>query len=244
MPEGHTIHRLARLQRPLLVGRPVAVSSPQGRFAAGAGRLDGQEVEEVEAVGKHLFYHWTGDDILHVHLGLFGKFRTFRSEPPEPTEGTRLALRTDEATIYLAGPTACELLTAEQRAAIVARLGPDPLHRTNDGGAALAANLARRSLPIGAALLDQKVVAGIGNVYRAEIPVPGRDRPPSGGWGSDRRRDLQDLGADQARAPAGGEGRTDRHRGAERCRGRAPLRPRSHHPPLRLPAGRRAMPSL
>ncbi len=168
MPEGHTIHRLARLHRPILVGERVAVSSPQGRFAGGAELLDGERVEEIEAFGKHLFYHWANANILHIHLGLFGKFRTFKGDPPPPTEGTRLALDTGEATIYLAGPTACELLTVDERDAVVARLGPDPLRRGTKP-TTFTDNLDRRSIAIAAALLDQKVVAGIGNVYRAEI---------------------------------------------------------------------------
>lgn len=168
MPEGHTIHRLARLHRPILVGNEVSVSSPQGRFSGGAELLNGERVEEIEAYGKHLFYRWTSADVLHIHLGLFGKFRTFRREPPPPTEGTRLALHTGDTTIYLAGPTACELLTIDERDAVVARLGPDPLRRGADGDA-FGAALDRRSVAVAAALLDQKVVAGIGNVYRAEI---------------------------------------------------------------------------
>ena len=61
MPEGHTIHRLARDQRTLLVGRPVRVSSPQGRFAAGAALVDGRVLEEVFSYGKHLFARFGGD---------------------------------------------------------------------------------------------------------------------------------------------------------------------------------------
>ncbi|HVM14166.1 MAG TPA: DNA-formamidopyrimidine glycosylase family protein, partial [Egibacteraceae bacterium] len=60
MPEGHTIHRLARDHRRDLAGRRIAVSSPQGRFVAGARRLDGRTLLDVEAYGKHLFYRWEG----------------------------------------------------------------------------------------------------------------------------------------------------------------------------------------
>ena len=168
MPEGHTIHRHARLQRRHLNGSMVSVSSPQGRFAAGAARLDGRKVETIEAVGKHLFYRWEGEETLHVHLGLFGKFRTFTQEPPAPTPGTRLSMQTDRATIYLAGPTACELIDPEDEHRIMSRLGPDPLDRTATVDRFLT-NLSRRRIPIGAALLDQKVIAGVGNVYRAEL---------------------------------------------------------------------------
>ncbi len=169
MPEGHTVHRHARLHRKHFAGRQVAVSSPQGRFATGAARLDGQELRDVEAHGKNLFYRWAGGDILHVHLGLVGKFRTYHGDPPPPTPGTRLAMRADGSTIYLAGPMTCQLIDPEQEDDMRARLGPDPLRVDRDGVDAFAANLARRKVPIGAALLDQSVVAGVGNVYRAEV---------------------------------------------------------------------------
>ena len=70
MPEGHTIHRLARDHFRDLGKRPVAVSSPQGRFADAAARLDGRMLRRVDAHGKHLFYDFGGGDLVHVHLGL------------------------------------------------------------------------------------------------------------------------------------------------------------------------------
>ena len=168
MPEGHTLHRHARRQRRLLAGERLAVASPQGRFAAGAARLDGRRLLDVEAYGKHLFYRWEGDETLHVHLGLFGKFRTHRTDPPPPTDATRLSLSGPEAVVYLSGPTICELLDPGDEERLRARLGPDPLANGTDPSA-FVESLARRRIPIGAALLDQKVIAGIGNVYRAEL---------------------------------------------------------------------------
>jgi DNA-formamidopyrimidine glycosylase len=168
MPEGHTIHRHARRHRQLLAGRTLRVSSPQDRFAAGAALLDGRRLEAVDAHGKHLFYRWEGGESLHVHLGLFGKFRTHRADPPPPTEGTRLAMAGDGVVVYLAGPTICEFIDPMAEDALRARLGPDPLANGREPGAFVEA-LSRRRIPIGAALLDQKVVAGIGNVYRAEL---------------------------------------------------------------------------
>lgn len=175
MPEGHTIHRYARTHTDHLGGRTVAVSSPQGRFAQGAALLNGHRLDEVEAVGKHLFYQWSNGQILHVHLGLFGRFvthRTAESEAPEPTAGTRMALQTDEVTVYLSGPTACDLLTPDDQDAIIARLGPDPL-RPDAAFDDFRSAVRRRRIPIGAALLDQRVIAGIGNVYRSEVPFLG-----------------------------------------------------------------------
>ncbi len=168
MPEGHTIHRHARLQRKVLGGSLVRAWSPQGRFSAGAERLDGRRLDDIEAVGKHLFYRWEGDETLHVHLGLFGKFKTFHGELPAPTAATRLAMANDRSVIYLAGPTICELIDPQEEDRLRARLGPDPLGRRTVFEQ-FADNLARRRIPIGAGLLDQKVVAGMGNVYRAEV---------------------------------------------------------------------------
>jgi endonuclease-8 len=59
MPEGHTIHRIAEDHAPLLVGKTIAVSSPQGRFANDAALVDGQKLDSVMAYGKHLFYSMT-----------------------------------------------------------------------------------------------------------------------------------------------------------------------------------------
>ena len=168
MPEGHTIHRLALDHRALFAGRPVSVSSPQGRFAAEAARLDERVLEDVEAYGTHLFYDFGAGDLVHVHLGLFGGFTLHTPPPPSPRDTVRMRLSSLSGTVDLAGATACELIDPSVRASIVARLGPDPLRR--DARPALAfAKLQRRRTPIGAALMDQSVIAGVGNVYRAEV---------------------------------------------------------------------------
>lgn len=167
MPEGHTIHRLARDLTPLLVGRAVEVSSPQGRFAADAALVDGCVLERIEAYGKHLWFWWGNGLAGHVHLGLFGKFRISHDGPTELGE-VRMRLRTVTTTVDLAGPTACTVGTADERDSIVARLGPDPLRRDGRGADAVA-RMIRRKTPIGALLMDQSVIAGIGNVYRAEV---------------------------------------------------------------------------
>ena len=173
MPEGHIIHRLAREFDASLGGSPVRASSPQGRFAAGAAQLDGTCLHKADAWGKYLFCEFGTPDepygtILHVHLGLIGQFRRRPSPPPEPVGVVRLRLQGAAATWDLSGPSRCELVTPEEQAGIVARLGPDPLRR-NKGAGPLAEALARTHRPIGATLLDQSVVAGIGNVYRAEL---------------------------------------------------------------------------
>ena len=74
MPEGNTIHRLARIHNRDFAGRRVRARSPQGRFANEAKRLDGRRFRRAEAYGKHLFHHWSGGLVVHVHLGMAGWF--------------------------------------------------------------------------------------------------------------------------------------------------------------------------
>lgn len=168
MPEGHTIHRLARDQRRDLVGRPVRASSPQGRFGAGAEVLDGATPTRIEAFGKHLFHHYDSGDSLHVHLGLIGKFDRCSTPPPEPVGEVRLRLEGSDHTWDLRGPMICALVGPDQVDAVIGKLGPDPLRR--DASPARFVDRVRRSpKPIAALLLDQTVVAGIGNVFRAEM---------------------------------------------------------------------------
>ena len=168
MPEGHTIHRLARDHAAWLAGARVAVTSPQGRFGDGAARLDGSVLERTDAHGKHLFHHYLDGQTVHIHLGLFGRFFTHEGPPPQPRDTVRYRVTGNGTTIDLVGATACELLDPDQVDALTARLGPDPIREDADPEPAYAA-LQRRSVGIGRALLDQRVLAGIGNVFRAEV---------------------------------------------------------------------------
>jgi formamidopyrimidine-DNA glycosylase len=166
VPEGHTIHRLALDHARILVGDVLRVSSPQGRHPVLAATLDGQRLEDVAAVGKHLFYTWAAAPVLHIHLGLIGRLR--ESPPGVPaTPNIQLRLAGPRATADLIGATTCELLGPEAHAAILDRLGPDVLAPDADPDRAFQ-RLQRRSIPIAQALLDQQVLSGIGNVYRAE----------------------------------------------------------------------------
>ncbi len=167
MPEGHTIHRAARRQGAILAGAPVTAESPQGRFAAGAKAIDGLRLDAIEAIGKHLLYRFDDDVVMHVHLGLFGKFATYTGQPPDPRGAVRLRLQGHGGTVDLRGPTACELIDADDEARLRARLGPDPLRADADPAAAWQ-RIHRSRRPIGALLMDQSVLAGVGNVYRAE----------------------------------------------------------------------------
>lgn len=197
MPEGHTLHRIAHTFDQLFVGSRVAVTSPQGRFEYGAKLLDGLTVEESFAVGKHQFVRFSDNSYLHVHLGIYGawditladgtgtaerlgqtgeyslgaprrKLEVPTDFPPPPRGAVRVRILSSHVCADLRGPTVCEVLTAPEVAAKLAQLGPDPL--VEPGGAERFYELAsRKRVPIAQVLMDQSVIAGIGNIYRAEM---------------------------------------------------------------------------
>ena len=252
MPEGHTLHRLASELTDTFGGRRVRVLSPQGRFTEAAALLDGQVLVDADAWGKHLFVEFPGERFIHVHLGLIGKFDVVRHAPelPAPVGQVRLRLVTDDAdgTSYadLRGATICELLTDGQRDAIVDRSGPDPLRPDGDPERAWA-RIRRSKGPIGGLLMDQAVLAGVGNVYRAELLFRHRMHPlrPGNTLRSGQFRamwdDLVELMTEgvrtgridtvRARAHAGGDGPSTTRR-----------RPRRRG--LRVPPYRPALPRL
>lgn len=167
MPEGHTIHRIAADHGRDFVGQQLQVSSPQGRFAAGAKSLSGRTLNGVEAFGKHLLYDWEGKT-LHIHLGLYGKFRSHKSPPPEPRGQVRLRVIGSLKAFDLNGPTACELLTKANVRKLLDRLGVDPLRDDADPEKAWG-RISRSRSPLGTLLMNQSVIAGVGNVYRSEV---------------------------------------------------------------------------
>lgn len=207
MPEGHTVHRIARLFDSLFRGERVLATSPQGRFVQGAKALTGRVITRVQAQGKQLFIGWDNDLVVRVHLGIYGawdvatleggqaraggpatdslgaprvsrarlaEWESERSEdipfPPPPVGAVRLRLETDTAVADLRGPTACEVITPDQEKEHKNQLGPDPLlHRGIKGEEVFVRSLAATRRPLGITLMDQSVVSGIGNVYRAEL---------------------------------------------------------------------------
>lgn len=168
MPEGHTLHRLARLHTRRYAGHEVEVTSPQGRFAAEAALLDGRVLESAEAFGKHLFHSYGAQGTVHIHLGLYGQFAEAEHPVQPPVGQVRLRLVGPTHWTDLRGATRCELLTDGEVDAILARLGPDPLRDDADPERAWRRISASRS-SIAALLMDQSVLAGVGNVYRAEV---------------------------------------------------------------------------
>ncbi|MGB4137493.1 MAG: DNA-formamidopyrimidine glycosylase family protein [Microbacterium sp.] len=247
MPEGHSVHRIARQFSRNFTGRAVRASSPQGRFAEGAAVLDGREAQTAMAVGKQMFLEFEGDLWLRVHLGLYGAWdfageilvdptiasangrmgqtnqrgtdldeaildragensltsigaprrtrvhvrmseqtRGLEDEgeewPPPIVGQVRLRLLTELTCADLRGPTTCALQTPDEMLATVAKLGPDPLvGDPAEGEERFTAAVRRKSTPIALLLMDQAVVSGIGNVYRAEMLFRARLEPHTPG---------------------------------------------------------------
>ncbi|MGK5530763.1 Fpg/Nei family DNA glycosylase [Streptomyces sp. URMC 129] len=167
MPEGHTIHRLAADYAERLGGRPVRADSPQGKFADGAALIDGQVLTGTEAHGKHLFLRFTGDVCVHIHLGLYGTVALGTGPAPAVAGQIRLRLAGDGGWAELRGPHTCALITPGEKAALTGRLGPDPLRADADPERAWR-RISASATTVAVLLLDQAVVAGVGNVYRAE----------------------------------------------------------------------------
>jgi endonuclease VIII len=181
MPEGHTLRRLADDVTAAFAGRVLTVSSPQGRFAAEAALLDGTELLGADSAGKHLFLEFPAGRVVHIHLGLIGKLQIGAGPPPAPVGQVRLRLATRDdghAAAYaeLRGATRCVLTTPEQRDQVVARLGPDPLRADADPARAWR-RISASHRPIGELVMDQEVIAGVGNVYRAEVLFRHRIHP-------------------------------------------------------------------
>jgi endonuclease VIII len=168
VPEGHTIHRAAQDQRKMLAGQKLSVASPQGRFFEGAALLDERTCVTVEAYGKHLIYQFDNAAALHIHLGLFGRFRTAKTPAAEPKGEVRVRMMSKTHVVDINGPNTCEVLDPEALRALVQRIGPDVLRRDADPGLAWA-RISKSRVGIGQLLMDQSVMAGIGNIYRSEI---------------------------------------------------------------------------
>ena len=167
MPEGHKTHFLAHEHAVMFSGQRLAVSSPQGRFANDAKRIDGQRLKSVEAIGKQMFYDFGEDLILQVHLGRYGSFRVHDAPPPDPVGAVRARMVGKRQAIDLNGPTTCRVIDLATKTSVVKKIGPDPLA----GGkpAPVWDKISSSHKPIGALLLDQSIVAGVGNIFRAEL---------------------------------------------------------------------------
>lgn len=231
MPEGHSVHRIARQFRTNFIGTAPEITSPQGRFSAGAKLVTGQKMVDARAVGKQMFLQFENELWMRVHLGIYGAWdfsgsvkvdpeimihtqsststklgqtgmpqalvdaegedsitsigaprlarvrmaehdsdKKLEKFPPDPVGQVRVRILNETVCADLRGPTVCEVQTEEEMRKTVLRLGPDP---ANDASEAEAERFLTRALrtktAIGLVLMDQAIIAGIGNVYRAEM---------------------------------------------------------------------------
>jgi endonuclease VIII len=197
MPEGNEIHRWAERHAAAFAGRRVQVDGPQGRFVD-SDVLSGRTLDRVMAVGKHLGYDFGKDRILHIHLGLQGDFtegsgplaevrgalrlRMWNAaavkKPAAPgaskrhgwyssDDGTGHLLPKGIAWVELRGPMDCSVYTNAKWQELTERMGPDPLN--GDPPDRAIAKIAKSKNAIGMLLMEQDVIAGIGNIYRAEL---------------------------------------------------------------------------
>lgn len=234
MPEGHIVHAQARALTRCFAGTRVRVDSPQGRFASSAEAVDRRTLVSAEAFGKHLFLAFgrgRAARIVHVHLGLYGKWVIAPGQAPAPRGEIRLRLRNAGHHAELRGPNVCELLDPAQAALAVERIGPDPIRRDADPDRAWRrVSTSRQAL--GIVLMDQSVFAGVGNIYRAEAlfrhaispfrPAQQLDRPAFDDLWSDlaalmrlgvRRRRIDTVRPEHLPEAMGRAPRVDRHGG-------------------------------
>jgi endonuclease VIII len=164
MPEGDSLHRAARRLQ-VLVGEHVEVETPHPRAAVKglAGRLDGRRLEQVEAVGKNLLLHFEGGLVLRSHLRMNGRWRVERRGAARSGRPW-LVLRGAEHEAVLWNGAVLELVGARG----APRLGPDILAEPPDYETMLSRLRVDPGREIGDALLDQRLVAGIGNLWKAE----------------------------------------------------------------------------
>lgn len=184
MVEGPLLHRLAFIHRQLFFGHRFVATSPTGRFKDGSAAINGLVLSHIEVHGKNMFYFFTpekveeegvlekvGDDavVVHIHMGMSGSFRLYQSPGPVPREATRLCLYNEEIGLesHLSA-SVCDYGNIELYRKKIMELGPDPLRKDADKEL-LWGSMQKTKKSIGAVLMDQSLVAGIGNIYRAEI---------------------------------------------------------------------------
>jgi endonuclease-8 len=177
MPEGDTIHRSAVVLRRVLVGQVVTgfeITGPKVTAAAGREQIVGSTVGKVESNGKHLFIHFStpSEVVLHTHMKMSGQWHVYRPGERwwQPESDARVVIRTESVVAPCFHPPIVELLTAKELGLhlIVSALGPDIIRDEFDMDEALRRLRAKQDRDVATALLDQKVISGIGNVYKVE----------------------------------------------------------------------------
>lgn len=180
MVEGDGCHRVAAEHRKALVGRKLKATSPNGKFRAGALAINkaGGVLVKIEVHGKNLFYFFGPDAstptlVVHIHFGMAGAFAVYAEKEPETTGNTRLRLVTSDGSSpqlvsHLSAMTVEHGKPEKLYRELAEKLGPDPLRQDADLKR-FTARCAGFKKPIGAVLMDQSAIAGVGNIYRSEV---------------------------------------------------------------------------
>ena len=182
-------------QRSLPVA-PCARIHPRASFRTHSCSI-GRKLRGIIAHGKHLGYDFGRDLILHVHLGRFGDFTEGTGPLAEPKGALRLRIWTKSKGqidwLELRGPSDCSIYDQKKWERLMARLGPDPLDIQAPIPKPAFANIAESKAPIGLLLMDQSVLSGIGNIYRAELLYRARAQSVSARAGMSIRKLLRDI---------------------------------------------------
>jgi endonuclease-8 len=181
MPEGDTLFRTAASLHAWLAGRVVTAASTRVEGLA-AARLVGQAVESVEAQGKHLLVRFDSGNVLHSHMRMTGSWHVYSEGERwrRPAHEARLVLACGERVAVCFNAPVVELLQKRAEAVHPAlrQLGPDVLDEDIDVEEIRRRARSRPSdMPLGELLLDQRVVAGIGNIWRCETLFAERRNP-------------------------------------------------------------------
>jgi endonuclease-8 len=163
MPEGDTIFRTAESLRAALQGKRVTAARPRA-----LARLTGATITDVRPVGKHLLIRFDNGLALHTHMRMRGVWHVYRPGEPwrRPEWQLKALLETDDAIAACFAAPVVDLVRDES--AKVGHLGPDILGQAFDVNEAVSRARKQNEMPVGEVLLDQRVAAGIGNVYRCE----------------------------------------------------------------------------
>ena len=177
MPEGDTIFRTATVLRRVLAGRVVTgfeIGHPKVSAAAGREQIVGSTVSKVESNGKHLFIHFDTphEVVLHTHMKMSGTWHVYRPGERwwQPESEARVVIRTESVVAVCFHPPICELLTTNELGLhpIVGALGPDIIRDEFDVDEALRRLRAKQDRDVATALLDQRVISGIGNAFKVD----------------------------------------------------------------------------
>ena len=174
MAEGDSILRIARRLDERLAGSSVSVLTPGPRRPAGlaATEIDGRVLERVESRGKHLLIHFEGGLALHSHLGMKGSWELYASgerwRRPRPQAWIALVGNGTEAVNFGGSRMRIATEAGLRRDPKLARLGPDLLADDFVPARAIERLRSRPELDLGVALLGQRLVAGIGNIFKSE----------------------------------------------------------------------------